>query len=84
MAKKISFPSWTKAEHLERQDGHSKWAHLSCLSLGTQCLGVHRFPVSVKAIQILICFINLSTQNIERCRKASKVFNVFNASGEFY
>ena len=42
------------------------------------------FACFVKAIQILICVANVSTQNIKCCRKASKVFHVFNASGAFF
>ena len=51
-------------------------------SLGALLLRLHHLPVFVKAIQIFICVINVSTRNINAVESIESL-SCFNASGEF-
>ena len=95
MTKKVSFSCWTKAEKLERQDGHIFQAQEANRFTGfaSYCrltesamliiLNIAWVPCGCQSNPDFSCVINFSTQNIKRCRKSSKVFHVLTPPGNF-
>ena len=93
MAKKISFSCWTKAENVERQDGHIFQAQSSSQSVhrfrvilpargfSALLLGVHRLPVSVKASPDFYLRDQLFNTQYKTLSESVKSLSCFNASG---